>query len=919
MALKSQVRSTFKETQSIEPFYTGGAIVANDSGTFLVSTIDDEDCLIVDATSAKPLHRIEGDGEAITSIAITPDADFVILCSRSMSMRIFRLSHIDGSITAELTRSLKPHATPVVASSIDQSGALLATGGADGIVKVWDIRAGYCSHTFHCHGGVVTALTIFEAQSAGKSTKKRSSASTSRNGEMYSNSLFLASSAEDGRIKVHDLNTRQQVAALDSHVSVVRTLRYSPDQELLLSASRDRTLVLWNVRSWTIERIITAGEEIETAGFIPGGQYLYAGGEGGRLRTWSTADGRELQMPAGRGLETDGISTTLLMPGQYSLLTVRSNQVLEQWSYQSLEQRLRNNEDALVFVRAFFGNLDEVIDMVCLGPDLLAVADNSESVKVLCTATESGSQQSIGFGSSVTSLQGHQDVIICMSADEGGNWLATGSKDNTARLWKLEDGMFSSFAIFSGHTASIGAISLPKGLSKATSPSYIITGSEDKTIKKWDTSKLSRDVSIEPHAVAKAAFTRVAHDKDINAIALSPLAPLLASASQDKTIKIWSIEDGSTTAVLKGHKRGVWSIQFSPVGTPALQLHEGGSSGNRGLLVSGSGDNTVKVWSLNTYTCLLTLEGHQNSVLKVIWLPAPVSEDGAHAAQQQHTKPMIASASSDTLVKLWSPFAPADSDHLLVTLDGHTDRVWSLTSPAQQSSVDRQKLSYSFISGAADAKIAFWTNTTAATATEASKVMTERVEQDQMLQNHIRARNYKEVITLSLALNHPGRLLKVFEDVVSLPEAERDSNSYMGLEVVDNVLANLSQEQVYKLLERVRDWNTNARTAIVAQKVLNCLLRKYPQRSWTEMARDKNILRLARSSSRAGASAGGNAVKDLFRALQAYTERHYKRIEDLTDETYLLEYTLREMDEISDTMALSNGTVHASEDMIMVQ
>lgn len=933
MASKVTAKTTFTQYRTIEPFYSGGEITASRNGTFFASTVDDEDCLIVESSNAKPLCRIDGDGEAITSLVLTPDASHLILCSRSLSMRIFQLSHTDGAISAELVRSLKPHSTPVVASTVDYTGTLLATGGADGIVKVWDIRGGYCSHTFHGHGGVVTAVELFESKSARKSTvsepsKKRKSQEVQMNGASKENILFLASSGEDGRIKVHNLNTRQQVASLESHVSVVRALSFSSGQDLLMSASRDRTIVLWSVKSWTIQRVIPASEELEAAGFISGGRYLYAGGENGQVRIWSVQTGQELQTPTRQGLESDTIVSILPSPQKNTIYAIRSDQVIESLSYNALDEDGPGAEYVLSTLRTFSGNLDEVIDIACIGEDLLAVGDNTESVKIISTRTSEDEDTTLKLGSNVATLEGHQDVVISMDVDASGSWLATGSKDNTASLWNVDPNSASSWtsvATFRGHTASVGAIGLPKDLSqrKGKLPPYMITGSEDKTIKKWSLSDLDAGKSsTTPVAVAKAAFTRVAHEKDINAVDVSPIAPIFASASQDRTIKIWSIEDGSTAAILRGHKRGVWSVRFSPAGIPALSLAEGGSSGARGLLVSGSGDNTVKVWSLNNYTCVLTFEGHQNSVLKVLWLPPPPVEDSEDSRQQQHqSKPMIASASSDTLIKLWSPYASTDSDHLLTTLDGHTDRVWSLSTPLasnmSKDAVKESKLPYSLISGAADAKICFWTDTTAATAVESSKALTERVEQDQLLQNHILARNYREVITLCLTLNHPGRLLKVFEEVVNLPENDREADSLMGIQAVDEVLASLPREQIYKLLERVRDWNTNARTATVAQKVLNCLLRKYPQSMWVDMARDRNILKLARSSTR-GAAPGGNAMRDMFRALEVYTDRHYKRLEELIDETYLLEYTLREMDEISGTTAVTNGVSDHSEDVIMV-
>jgi U3 small nucleolar RNA-associated protein 13 len=57
----------------------------------------------------------------------------------------------------------------------------------------------------------------------------------------------------------------------------------------------------------------------------------------------------------------------------------------------------------------------------------------------------------------------------------------------------------------------------------------------------------------------------LAHDKDINAVAVAPHDRLVASASADKTIKLWNTADLSLVHVLRGHKRGVWSIEFSSV------------------------------------------------------------------------------------------------------------------------------------------------------------------------------------------------------------------------------------------------------------------------------------------------------------------------------------------------------------------
>ena len=659
MATKVQMKTTYEPARTIEPIYTGGDISSNANGT-LIATCVEEDVLIVDIRSGKPLCRIEGDGEAVTSLVLSPTSSHLAICSRSLSLRLYALSIDEEGFTAsfELLRTLKPHTTPVVSSSIDSAGSLLATGGADGSVKVWDIRGGFATHNFHPHGGVVSALCFFSPPSPpGRSQKKKKSNGTP------ASSLLLASGGEDGKIKISNLDTSKTVATLDSHTSVIRALDYSSDDQVLLSASRDRTLILWNARSWRQEKTIPALEVLETAGFLPGGKICYTGGESGHLRLWSQAKGSEITPKQDSKLESEAIVGTVFIKSNTTIVTVQRDQSMRFSSFAGVEEGTKLTQP-LKITKSISGNLDEIIDLACVGPQrsMLALATNTESIRL--TSIDESKTSLQPFGSEVGTLEGHKDIIICLDVDWSGHWLATGAKDNTARLWQIdpESSTYRFVAAFEGHAESLGAIALPKSAPTAGSaaseplshpPAFLLTGSQDKTVKRWDTSKLqlSQDSKVSPGP--RALYTRVAHEKDINALDVSPTAPLFASASQDKTIKIWSLEDGSVTGILRGHKRGVWSIKFSPAGTPPLSLAEGGSSSARGLLVSGSGDRSVKVWSLSTYTCLLTFEGHSNSVLKVIWLPPPSQksddqEQNSHtsARNQQNTKPIIASGFS---------------------------------------------------------------------------------------------------------------------------------------------------------------------------------------------------------------------------------------------------------------------------------
>jgi U3 small nucleolar RNA-associated protein 13 len=95
--------------------------------------------------------------------------------------------------------------------------------------------------------------------------------------------------------------------------------------------------------------------------------------------------------------------------------------------------------------------------------------------------------------------------------------------------------------------------------------------------------------------VKQAQMTVMAHTKYINCVKVSPNDKLIASSSQDKTIKLWLAKDLSQTLELRGHKRGIWDLAFAPT---------------EQLLMSASGDKMLKVWSIagdNKGQCVATL------------------------------------------------------------------------------------------------------------------------------------------------------------------------------------------------------------------------------------------------------------------------------------------------------------------------
>lgn len=74
---------------------------------------------------------------------------------------------------------------------------------------------------------------------------------------------------------------------------------------------------------------------------------------------------------------------------------------------------------------------------------------------------------------------------------------------------------------------------------------------------------------------------------------------------QDRTACVWRLPDLVSVVVLRGHKRGIWSVEFSPVDQ---------------CVITASGDKTIKIWAIADGSCLKTFEGHTSSVLRASFL-----------------------------------------------------------------------------------------------------------------------------------------------------------------------------------------------------------------------------------------------------------------------------------------------------------
>jgi ribosome assembly protein 4 len=182
-------------------------------------------------------------------------------------------------------------------------------------------------------------------------------------------------------------------------------------------------------------------------------------------------------------------------------------------------------------------------------------------------------------------IPGHGEAILAAQfSPRNSSRLATGSGDNTARIWDTDTGT-PKFTL--AHTGWVLSVSWsPDG-------SRLATGGMDKSVRIWD-----------PETGKQVGKALSGHAKWITSLAWEPYhmwrdgTPRLASASKDGTVRIWIVNTGQTEHVLSGHKGNVSCVRW----------------GGKGLIYTSSHDKTVKVWNAVDGTLKHTLSAHAHWV-----------------------------------------------------------------------------------------------------------------------------------------------------------------------------------------------------------------------------------------------------------------------------------------------------------------
>ena len=473
-----------------------------------------------------------------------------------------------GEELAELKPSPEGEGAGIGCGAFSPDGKTLITGGGSFFgksdVKLWDLQTGTVRRALEGHTGRVYGAVF------------------TPDGET------VITSSSDATIRFWNPVTGQSKAFLRGHTHDVHALSLTSDGAMLASAGSDLTVRLWDVR--TTECLAVLGghaEPVWQVAVSPDGKALISAGKPGRVksaRLWDLSGG--LGTPELRGHE-DEVRRIVFSPDGQTVATGSLDSTVRLWDvatnrelkplqgHSDKIQDLAFSPDGMMVVTSSLDSTvrlwnlatskskilleGQYVGSVAFSPDstLLAMGmgywRDRKASKIILWDVRSGRRHSV--------LAGHLNPIETVSFSADGTMLASGAWGGGTKLWNVATGEEEAF--FEGHGGQVMTVRFsPDG-------KMLATASWDRTVRLWD--------------VAEERLIRVltGHRAPVSGAVFSPDGKTLATAGWDGLVKFWDMATGQERATLRAHTRPVWAVAFS---------HDGRT------LATCSRDGTAKIW-----------------------------------------------------------------------------------------------------------------------------------------------------------------------------------------------------------------------------------------------------------------------------------------------------------------------------------
>jgi WD40 repeat protein len=481
-AATGQERASLGASASALAFYHDGKLLA---------AAEHETVKLWDVGARRLEATLEGHTGTVWAVACSPDGRFLASGAEDRTVRVWDLATRKELMAIPATNA--PHA--VVFSPDGRFllfGALygpIGIGGGKGTLDIWRVP-GAAETRFqrasihHVHSHAIVALAVSPDSSA------------------------FATGAEDGTLKLWDMESRTVRRSLRGHATGIWAAAFAPDGKTLAVARADSTIRLLDPATGREIRSLDGHEDVVCSiAFSPDGATLASGGYDRTLRLWDVATG-QLRTSSPRlerafltlAFSSDG---TALASGQGWVDDPHCE--LRLWDPATGKERTTLARD-LPMVRRVLYSPDGNLLAIALGE-----AWANKPGKVILWDLTAGKES--------TSLVTHRGPVLALAFSPDGKTLATGSWDRTIKLWDTATG--TELATLEGHEDGVLCLAFsPDGKT-------LVSGGWDKTVRVWDPELHHERGTLRWHTGAVAS------------LAFSPDGTLLVTADEEGGFRAW--------------------------------------------------------------------------------------------------------------------------------------------------------------------------------------------------------------------------------------------------------------------------------------------------------------------------------------------------------------------------------------------
>lgn len=538
-AQTSEVVSLFTESQIGEQdgflFNTPPEALTFSVDASIIATAHGNNIYVWDTFTGNAFAMLDKHPDSINAIALSPDGTKLAAAGGDWTVRLWEVN------TGKYINSLTGHPSAVNAVAFSPDGNILASAGST--LRLWDADTGESLHTDSRDLGSIDLLAF------------------SPNGK-----TLATGGGWDHTVHLWDVNTGTLRTGMKGHTDKIRDMAFSPDSTRLITASRDRTMRLWNVNTGT--ELISVSSD-------------------GSLHLWDVDSGR-YQSSSPLGAHTDWVSTLAFSADSKYLISDNAVEARARvWNVETFTQHAILTPPQDVIGLAFSPDFKKLAGRIFLsgvhvwdagtkehlfaleGVDRmdhywpLVFSPNGKILagKGLVAAPNNKVQLwQADTGAYLFTFEGHTEPVSKYIFSPNSKVFASGSEDGTIVLWDAKTG--ESLSNLTGHTQSISALAF-------SADSQTLASGGGNEIRLWEVN------TGNPIGTFDAV-------ESISALTFSPDGKTLASGSEVGLIQIWeSYPDYQIQATLKGHQASIGMLMFSPDGK---------------TLASGSYDGTILLW-----------------------------------------------------------------------------------------------------------------------------------------------------------------------------------------------------------------------------------------------------------------------------------------------------------------------------------